>query len=414
MGYGLAQTSLAHTYGNVTCFIAEYIKNLFPENYFRTVHISSSIAYRQFNIFKNKKQEFLKKEKPMLIIRPRVEINDTDTFMYGTYLTSRITDNYMDRDFTNLQEFILDTDNGICIKYLMNRLKLLFDITIITETQMEQVNQAHYLKNRIRQDHPFYLQTCLESYIPKELLEMVAKDKGVSMYDENGSIKPFLNYINGVSIFPVSYKMKNSSGNDEFFRFYPVNIDTMFTGLSIDDGSKRGMADGIYTITFTVSTEFNATGLYYYFSENIEKIDKLVFDIKADNSGKIIPLFTIDNLYVDKLAEGWNVYMAPIYQVETQDKPDIMDVSPLFNNSIKRVIMHHLEHGIPMETMMRIIVMKDNKEMIPGRDYVFDYEELKLITKRVNMNSTYRMIVHINTFYINSLINDLYDLDEER
>ena len=51
MGYCVAQTSLAHTYGNVTCFITQYLKNLFPENYFKTVHISSTIAYKQFSGF---------------------------------------------------------------------------------------------------------------------------------------------------------------------------------------------------------------------------------------------------------------------------------------------------------------------------------------------------------------------------
>ena len=61
--------------------------------------------------------------------------------------------------------------------------------------------------------------------------------------------------------------MKNASGNDEFFRFYPANIDTMFTGLSIDDGSKKGMIADAHKINFTVSAEFNSAGLYYYFSK---------------------------------------------------------------------------------------------------------------------------------------------------
>ena len=90
--YTVSQTSLAHTYGNVTCQIVDYLKNMFPSGYFKTVHVSSSIAYRQFNVFQNSNKEFLKKSKPMLIVRPRIEINDSDTFLYNTFLTTRMTD----------------------------------------------------------------------------------------------------------------------------------------------------------------------------------------------------------------------------------------------------------------------------------------------------------------------------------
>ena len=113
MEYALASTSMAHTYGNVTAFITEFVKNIFPKHYFKTTHISSTIAYREFNIFQNSTKEFMKKNKPILLIRPRIELNDQDNFLYGTFLTQRITDNYMDLDFSNLQEFIGDTEKGI-------------------------------------------------------------------------------------------------------------------------------------------------------------------------------------------------------------------------------------------------------------------------------------------------------------
>ena len=414
MGYCLSQTSLAHTYGNITCFIAEYIKGLFPPNYFRTIHISSTIAYRQFNIFQNRNKEFLKKDSPMLIIRPRVELNDSDTFLYGTFLTQRMTDNYDDIDFSNLQEFMWDKETGSCMKFLLNRLKILFDVTIIVNTQMEQLNQAHYFKNRVRQDHPFFLTTALESYIPKELMELVSKDAGVPMYDENGSVKPFLDYIQGISIYPVSYKLKNSSGNDEFFRFYPANIDTMITGLSIDDGSKRGMIADAYSITFTVSTEFNGTGLYYYFTEQRDFVDKFIADMVVGEERKIIPLFTISNLHEEKIADGWNVFASPIYYVSSNRGPDITNIESLFNYSMKQMISYHREHGIPFNTFIIPIVMKDNVMLKEGIDFSIDYEKFELVTYKVNMDSTYRLILHVNTLYINSLITDILDLANDK
>lgn len=418
MNYAIAHASLAHTYGNMTCFITEYIRSLFPKDYFKTVHISSTIAYRQFNIFQNTKKEFIRKTKPMLIIRPRVEINDSDTFLYNTYLTTRITDNYMDTSFTNLQDFISDNEHGVHIKFLLNRLKMFFDVTIVSETQIAQLNVAHFLKNRIRQDKPFFLQTSLENYVPREIFEEMSKVVGIPLYGEDGSIKNFLDYLNGVSMYPISYKMKNATANDEFFRFYPVNIDTTFQGLAIDDGSKRGMVDNMFTTTFTVSTEFNSAGLYYYFSKDTALHD---YDFSLANghgdSLKLIPIFTVDNLYARKYAEGWNLYMSPIYKIDPESleaKQDILDFSEFINNSIQSVLDYHKKHGLSLDLFLKVFVTRDSELLKPMEDYDINFDTKTLITKKLNPDSTYRLIVHVNTAYVNELVTDIYDLDAEK
>ena len=38
----------------------------------------------------------------------------------------------------------------------------------------------------------------------------------------------------------------------------------------------------------------------------------------------------------------------------------------------------------------------------------------RLITKNIDCEATYRLIIHVNTIYINNLIKDIYNLDEER
>ena len=410
MEYAVAPMSLAHTFGNVTAFITEYIKGLFPPNYFKTVNISSTIAYRYFNIFDNTNKEFIKKNKPMLIIRPRVDITDTDVFLNGTYLTSRITDNYMDLDFGNLQPFIRDPQKGLAMKFLLNRIKMNFDVTLIFETQMEQINKAMYLRNRVRQEHPFFIRTALESNIPRELMVVIAKEIGIDI----NNTKEFLDYINNNSCYPVTYKMKNSTGKDEFFRYYPVEIDTIFTGLSIDDGSKKGFVSDAYAVNFTVGAEFYTSGLYYYFTQNKEIIEEIQFDI-ITNDKTIVPIFTISNLFDVETPVGWNLYTAPMFKVEHDKLPDTLDLKPLLNHSLTTTIQYHLEKGIPMDSAIRIVVLKDNEKLDPAaNEYTVDYENLTLTTYKTNKTSTYRLIIFVNTLYINNLIADLYDISNEK
>lgn len=413
MEFCVAQTSLAHTYGNITCFIANYMKNLFPQNFFKTVHISTAIAYKQFSVFQNSNKEILKKGKPMLIVRPRIEVDDNSVFLYDTPLTTNWHNIYMDTSFTNLQPFVSDKKRGIYIKYLLNRLKMTFDITIITETQMDAINQAHFLKNRLPINYSLFLPTCLESYVPRDLLKVVSEDIGIPMYDENNSVRNFVEYLNSHSQYPVSYKMKNGTGNDEFFRYYPANVDVTFSGLSVDDINKKGMVSDTCAVNITLTAEFNATGLYYFFTERHKRIDKFIMDMHATRDDKIIPIFTQDHLYVSKYGTGWNVYTAPMYAVDN-DTRDVLNIEQVLNNSIISAIKYHIKHGIPMELFCKIEVMKDNRYLIPLAEYDVNYNTLELITKNCNVNSSYRLIVHINTEYVNSLVSDIFELTKEK
>lgn len=413
MDYCVAQTSLAHTYGNVTCTIANYVKSLFPKNFFKTVHISTIIAYKEFSVFNNTNRDLLKKSKPMLIIKPRLEVDDSSVFLYDTYFTSNTHNLFTDNSFTNLQEFVRDPEKKFEIRFLLNRLKMQFDITIITETYMEAINQSHYLKNTLPFSYSRMLPTCLESYVPRELLRVVGDNIGIPLYDKNNSVRPFVEYINGHSVYPVSYKMHNSTGNDEFFRYYPTNIDVSYSNLAVDEVNKKGMVSDTCATTFTLTAEFNAAGLYYFFTDNKPTIDKFVMDIRDKNHNKIIPLFTAQDLHISKFGVGWNIYTNTMYAVDNNEL-DKTDISDIFNNSIMGVINYHKEHGLPYNIFMQIEVMKDARYLVENVEYELDLDNMELITKNCNMDSTYRIIVHVNTQYVNGLINDIYDLSNER
>ena len=409
--YAVAPMSLAHTFGNMTAFVTEYIKGMFPKDYFKTVNIASSIAYRDFSVFESRNKNFIKKNKPMLIVRPRIDIMNNDVFLNGTLLTTRITDNFYDRDFGNLQPFIEDNKKGIYVKYLLNRIKMYFDITFIFETQIEQLNQAMYLKNRVRHEIPFVIQTHLENNVPKEIMQGVAKDAGIDINDT----KTFLDYVNKHSHYPVTYKLKNSTGNDEYFRYYPAYIDAIFTGFNVEDGSKKGFVDDAYPINITLETEFFTSGIYFFFTKNPETISEFSLSISAEDGKTIIPIYTSPVVSNIEPPEGWELYANTLYKVESSSQPDHLDFSPLINKSLKSAIDHHLKNSIPLNPLIKIFVYKDSELLdINNGDFEVDYSKLTLITNRVNTTSTYRLLIYVNIYYINTLISNILRVNEEK
>lgn len=403
MHYIQAQTSAAHTYGNVTAFVQNWLINLFPKDFFKTIHVNSKIAHAQM---RSTPKEFLKKQPPMFVIRPRIDWDDDSRFLRGTPLVERQGDLYMMRGGTNLQDFIWDRNSRTAIKYQMNRSVLNFDVILIFNTMIQQINWANYFKNSVRYEIPFNLQTCLESYIPPDLLAKYSELIKVPMRDENGSTAKFLKHLNSTSVTPITYKLEGATGHEEFYRYYPVNIDTIITNFNVDEGDKINQVGDTYKINFSMRCEFYSTGFYYIFSDDIKENSIVTCD---DSGNTIVPIFT-DVLTEDdvNLPLGWTLYASPSCRLEQMD--DEVDLSTLFNDSLKKVLNFHFERGIPTTDFFKMKVRKQGRLMTPDKDYSFDFNTLTLKFHHQSTYYTYKIIIQINVDYINNLIKEIYHL----
>lgn len=395
--------STSHTYGNVLAFIQNWIIDLFPENMFKTIHVNSKIAHRQI---RSTPHEFIKKTKPMIIFRPRIPDRSEDRFLKGTPLIERQTDIYNTWGATNLQPFFEDQQKDLLIKYQMNRTVMYVDVIISLSTLMHQLDYYHYIQNAVRIEHPFFLSTCLESYIPQEMLKIIGDCVNIPLYDAQGNTKEFLDYMNGKSMYPITYKLQGSTQSREFYRYYPVNIDTIITDLDKDEGDRVGHIMDHYNISFTVRMEFNSTGFYYIFSDNLYDI-KLP-PIHAENS-EIIPVFTDVFLKEDlNLQQGWSLYNRGACRLE--DANDTINIDQMLNYSIREAINYHRANGLPLHEVIDIKIRKQGKPIHEGKEYTIDWDKKELHFHKQNTYCTYTIMVCINIEYINNLIKTLYKL----
>lgn len=401
--YIQCQCSTAHTFGNVTAFIQNWLLNLFPEGLFKTIHVNSKIAHAQL---RSTPKEFLKKQPPMFVIRPRIDWTDNTRFLNGTPLIERQGDLYSTYGGTNLQDFFMDRRNKVAVKYQMNRHVMNFDVILIFNTLMQQINWANFFLNSVRQEIPFNLQTCLESYLAPDLLKAVSECSGVPMFDENGSTKDFLRYMNSNSINPITFKLQGSTNTEEYYRYYPVNIDTIITNFSTDEGEKVGHVTDRYQISFSIRCEFYSTGFYYLFSDKIKKETIITVD---DMGGTIIPVFTdvLTKEDID-LPLGWQLYASPSCKLENKD--DSLCIESLLPDSLKKVIQFHKERGITMIDFFKLRVRKQGKMMEYGKEYDFNFDTYTINFKNCNTYYTYKILIMINVEYINNLVKEIYNL----
>lgn len=422
MRYSMAAASLAHTYGNIATFADSFLLSLFPPNYFKTNYINSTIAYRDFATFNNNRQEFIKKQKPMILLRPRIEMDIQDELPINqTYLAQRIYDiNNDDIETGNLQNFFFDKDNKRQIQFLLNALRINFDVTILVETQMEQINLAHYFKNRVRQNWEMTKIVGLESYISRDIMYLLAKDAGfadVFTTSEENRIGEFLSYVNNNSMYPVTLKYKNASGRHEFFRYHHSHVNMAITGLSIDDPSKKGFVADECAINFTLRCDFNTAGLYVYLSNNdtvFEEFEKEGLYEGLD-AVKLVSVTTPQVIYNRTLPNGWQIFTTPAFDIDTDERPYPLDFSVLLNTSLNEAVSFHRKHGIPLTTFMGVEVLKGTRTMeIEKNEYYIDWDNLTLYVNNCTTKQEYRFILYVNTEYLNNLLADIVKFREER
>ena len=420
----MAAASMAHTYGNIANFANQWLLSLFPPNYFKTDYINSTIAYRDFATYNNNRKEFIKKQKPMLLLRPRIEIDIQDELPINqTYLANRIFDiNNDDIETGNLQNFFFDKDNKRQIQFLMNALRINFDVTIVVETQMEQINLVHYFKNRVRQGYEMTVLANLESFISRDIMYLLAKDAGfedVFTTSEESRIGEFLTYVNRHSMYPVTLKYKNASGRHEFFRYHTSHVNMAITGLSIDDPGKKNQVTDECLINFTLRCDFNTAGLYVYLSNNdtvfeeFERENLHTTDIFRETN--MISVVTPQKVYNRTLPNGWQIFTTPAFDIDTDERPYPLDFSVLLNTSLNEAVRYHRKHGIPLTTFMDIEVIKNNRTMkLENKEYEIDWDNLTIYVHNCNINVEYRFILSVNTVYLNELISDIVNFKDEK
>ena len=420
MRYSMAAASLAHTYGNVTMFINDWLLNLFPKDYFKTNYINSTIAYRDFATFNNNRKAFIKKQKPMLLVRPRIEIDVEDELPINqTYFANRIYD-VMNEDIEtgNLQNFFYDRDNTRQIQFLMNALRINFDVSLVVETMMEQINLVHYFKNRVRQGRGMTVIGYLESFISRDIMYVLAKDAGFEdVFTEEGKHRmgEFLTYVNNHSMYPVTMKYKNSSGRHEFFRLHQTHLNLIINGLSIDDLSKKGVVSNEAIINFTVTCDFTTAGMYVYTSEN-EEVFEDIFSKFTDEIGvDFTPVLTPQVIFGTTLPNGWNIYMTPAFEIDTDEVPYPLPFKELMNTSLLEAIDYHKKNGIPLTTFLSVEVLKNNRTMDPEKgEYYIDWDTLTLYVNNCDIIQEYRFILSVHTIYLNDLLADIVKFREEK
>ena len=404
--YTVASSSASTTYGNIMTFLKDLIVRTSPIE-FKETRLSSEIAYVNIRrrLGRNTLNEISKLERPFLMINPQIQVPSGDLYLYDIPLTKNFDNMEFAVSRNTLNPFITNEEELYTACYKLNRDRIQFDITITVDTSIQQLDLWKYYLNHYIWERPYAIETSLESMIPREIIRQIGLFSNIDIdKKENTYIPTIMRTLNRFSSYPITYKMRNGTGNDEFFLYYNTKVLLNFTDLSIDQVNRKNMADDFYTITFRCDVEFNLPAVYTLIGHDPRPkcLEVAVKSKNPDGSHDLIPLFTVDNFFskYPPMLDGFMLYASSRFQTEMNEmtKQDELDLGQLFDQSYLDILHTYYARNIPMETLINVILLKDGEE---NHDWRIRWNSLKLTINHADDRATYCIIIYINNLLFN-------------
>ena len=408
--YSVGSTSSSCTFGNLIEYVHQDILTKFPQNFFRHEHIATTLAFRQMKRYMdNTRQELRKNQKPMLIIKPAFEVSDDTVPFRDSPLTKNVWSSPDGMSRKSILPFIKDTHRMYQLGYRMNRDKLAFDVVVAVNTLVKQLDVYKSMENTIGFNAPYFQNASLETAIPIQMIEYIGKIIHCELdITRPETIPPILQYLQTHSNYPITYKIRNSTSVPEFFMYYNVGILTEYQDLTIDSGSKKGMTDDVYTISFRVTVEFNHPGAFILIGADIPLYRKFNFDImiKDTPSDTFIPIFTMDRIFEEKneFFDGYKLYTSTLVKTDEENRGhvDTVDLREVIEPQFIPIIRKYNFSDIPIDILFKVKLYKGKGvELAISEEFDVDWNMMTVNILKSDPNETYRIIIYQNKIRCN-------------
>lgn len=396
-----ANTGIGNVIGNATAIVRDFVKSLFPDGYFSDEYIDTSMSQIEL-----KKSTIVKKKKPCLVIRPKITLGEDSFFQRLPDWMSTNMFLYTNLD-SSYSPVLKDSKNNIYIYTAPDRITMKFDIDIVTDTKIEQLNTAFFLKGSVLHKSYFYLKNArLETEVPKYYIKQLADILGYNLGVEEERIQ-FSDYLNSNSQSFITEKIKLSSGNSTYFYTYGCNMLCLFEDYpDIDEGEVNEMISSNFRISESLSVEF-WTPLNY-----IMEIGKKFNKLKVNNKeflnafNEKVTLNCTLKFSVPEEKYGKTYYKKLSFLTDDDPEKDELDLTYIFGYNHNLIYNYCIAKNYDMTNLFHIDVYYNNSLL--DVDFIkINWSKKLLINFKPIINDTYTLVLYENKPMINNIIKRL-------
>lgn len=407
-------TTATDTISVVTGIAKDYIKGLFPKNYFAYDYIETSdTVVQQVRNDGNQVAQGVHITKfPSLAIAPRLTLDVPVEGMESNMMLNATNMHLLkdvDKNYANL---FRDFENGANLYYTIDYSSMIYEIRIRTEKFEDTINLGHYLKSNIRFDFSQYLNSVpVEIELPRTFVRIIGETAGINMdvergtdeYEQSQALLDALLAKYTAGNCKIVRKFDSKTAHDVYYARLPQNILVKITPDDMPSSPQRfsGMAEGDYTTMLTLQMAFYMPSAFLLELKkpfDLSQIDdeEVLDRILSSNYPLQIPDENIAYLFTGD--DHKKIELKPIHK-ESFVMPNNEDVNTIAIGSgipkeLRAVIQYCTDRKISMDNIL-YYALRTSTTRVPADKYKLDYSTMSIELVRPLRNTTYYLAMYI-------------------
>lgn len=387
--------------------ILDWFLKKYPDSFFNSVYVDGTHSFDEFRKLSKINQQ-MRKTNPLLALVPNIDPSYNRDWIDST---PEIPMLLRRSRFEGIFLKDIRHGKGLHLQLIFKTIKMNFTFKMRLDTRGQQLDMMEYIKVKHRAGWSETFEKDMDIHVPKGIISQIAFDNGFDMY-EGGNPKntiEVLNYLNTHSLIPFMYKLRCTTGNDEYFIKVPnctVHIKSELP--TMDEGERINSITTNYNIEFPLEVEMTAPYCYTYFSEKEEhrylKMGGLTSDTKIaimQSSLTIIP---------PEDRNHWALLTATEYGVDDCDlnKPLDINFKELFaGTEIGMVLDYTQKIAISPAVFLNFMMFNDSKLL----KYTMDWGTMTAhIEDGIVVDRTI-IGIYVDMKYVNDTIIFIKELD---
>lgn len=397
--------SMSNIIGGLTYILKDYLLQVLPNNLIKNTWIDGELTSTQANSYDN-----YKPDKPILGIKPRINLSHD---LYDSMLPQwHRSDGFTFRGQYNYTPILGNPKAGVYMYATPTRVKVEFDVSILLNTRMQQIDVGYQLGGLLPFKRPYKINSFfLETPIPRFYMETI-RDYLKLRNDTAEDIYQFNDFILKSTENFFRKKVILSTGKEEYvYQFRPI-INTNFDNLDMDDGEASDMVHSNFRVSFNVSFE---CWVPYYLIMDIQ--DSGDFNPPKDYNYDDINTVsrTLKFSFGEPIPEELDNRKMMFFDGFVLEKGKSIDTVEFGNSltpDLSNIIDFQLQRGLYVEDILTPVIYH-NRQRESLINYTVDWKHRTISQIRFIPDSIYHLAIYADMDKYHKVIYELSQLKKQ-
>lgn len=389
-----------------TEIMIEWFLSKYPEKFFNSIYVNGAHSFDEFRKFSTIDQQ-MRRTNPLLAVVPSIDASYNRDWIDST---PEIPTLLRRTRFEGVFFSDIENNKGLHLQLMFKTIKMAFLFKMRLDTRAQELDMMEYIKVKHRAGYSETLTLDMDIHVPKPIISQIAFDNGFELNDGGSPKNPIevLNYLNTHSLIPFMYKLRCSTGNDEYFIKVPdctVHIKSELP--SMDEGERQNSITTNYNIEFNVEVEMTAPYCYTYYSQ--KELQQYLSNKPNLDSAIIIMQAALTDVPPED-QNHWALLTTTEYGVDDEDlnKPLDINFKELFAGTDIGLVLDYTQRiAISPAVFLNFIMFNDAKQL----KYKMDWGKMVAhIDDGISVDRTV-IGIYVNMKYVNDTIIYIKELD---